>query len=175
MSTAATRILLAGDGRPFRDDVLRETARIAADRGAEVCVLQLMTIWGTGLGLPHPGLMPNRREKEAALGTVRDAVAALERRRVPLGHHRITATRTPAKAILRESRRIGAELIVMGQRAPRGRLHGLLWRDDARQVARRAAIEVRLITPPVTDEAPGGRAERSGRRRQARGAVDGGS
>jgi hypothetical protein len=51
-------------------------------------------------------------------------VAALERRRVPLGHHRITATRAPAKAIVREARRIGAELIVMGQRAPRGRLHG---------------------------------------------------
>jgi hypothetical protein len=47
--------MLALNGRVSSDDdVLRETARIAADRGAEVCVLQLLTIWGTGLGLPHP-------------------------------------------------------------------------------------------------------------------------
>ncbi len=172
--TGRGRILLAGDGRPFRDDVLEEVATLAAERDADACVLQLLTIWGTGLGLPHPGLMPNSQEKAAALETVRTAVTTLERLGVPLGDHRITATRRPAKAIVRQARTIGAEVIVMGQAPARGPLHSLLWRDDARQVARRAPMEVRLVSPPPTGPA-GSRGERPGRRRQVRGAVDGSS
>jgi len=176
VTTERRRILLAGDGRSFREDVLREVARLAAERDAEVSVLQLLTIWGTGLGLPHPGLMPNRQEKAAALESVRAAVGTLERLDVPLGDHRITATRRPAKVIVREARSIGADLIVMGEASRRGLLHRLLWRDDSRQVARRAPVEVRLVAPPPARGGPGPHpTERSGRRRQVRGAIDGGS
>ncbi len=169
----STRILLAGDGRPFHHDVLREAASLAREHDAEVSVLQLLTIWGTGLGLPHPGLMPNRQEKEAALETVRAAVATLERLRVPLATHRITATRRPARTVVREARRIGAAMVVMGEAPRRGRLHRLLWRDEPRQVARRAPMEVRLV--PHAPAVPGTRhTERSGKARHVRGAVDGG-
>ena len=143
--SAPYRILLAGDGREFDDRVLAHAAELARRNDGVVCLIQLLRVWGTGLGLPHPGLLPNRQEKEAALASVHRAERYLERRRVPLDARRITATRRPARAILREAGAVGADVIVMGRGRPRGRVGRLLWTDDPRTVARRAAVPVRLV------------------------------
>ncbi len=136
-------ILLAGDGRPFPKALLDEAGRLAHVHGSPVSVMQLLRIWGSGLGIPHPGLLPNAQEKEAALESVRIATAYLEKRRVPLAGHRITATRRPTRAILREAERTGATRIVMA-RVPKGPLRPEIATDHGR-VARRAGVPVDVV------------------------------
>lgn len=136
-------ILLAGDAKEFPRSLLEEAARLARVHGTTVYVLQLMRIWGTGLGVPHPGLMPNKQEKEVALQTVRDATAYFAKHHVAIDQHRITATRNPVKTILREAKRIDAERIVM-VRAPKGRLRPVIATDYGR-ITRRAHVPVDLI------------------------------
>jgi nucleotide-binding universal stress UspA family protein len=136
-------LLLAGDGRPFPEELLDEAGRLARVHGVPVSLVQPLRIWGSGLGIPHPGLMPNAQEKEAALETVRQATAYLERRRVPLAGHRITATRRPIRAILREAQRIDATRIVMA-RVPKGPLRPEIATDHGR-VSRAARVPVDLV------------------------------
>jgi nucleotide-binding universal stress UspA family protein len=115
-----------------------------------VSVLQLLRVWGSGLGLPHPGLKPNVRERQVADSSVRAAVAYLDRRGVEISGKHVIPTRNPAKAVLREADRIGAHLVVMGAPARR-RIGDLTWANEphrvARQAARRARPEVRLVLP----------------------------
>jgi nucleotide-binding universal stress UspA family protein len=140
---SAGPLLLAGDGKAFPEDLLDEAARLARVHHVPVSVMQLLRIWGSGLGIPHPGLLPNAEEKEAALETVRRATAYLERRGVPLAGHRITATRRPTRAILREAERVGAARIVMA-RVPKGPLRPEIATDHGR-VLRSAHVPVDLV------------------------------
>lgn len=136
-------LLLVGNGSAFPEELLDEAGRLARVHGVPVSVMQLLRIWGSGLGIPHPGLLPNAQEKEASLETVRQAVAYLERRRVPLAGHRISATRRPTRAILREAERIDAARIVMA-RVPKGPLRPEIATDHGR-VARSARVPVDVV------------------------------
>jgi nucleotide-binding universal stress UspA family protein len=141
-----TRILLAGVGGPFSPEVLDETVRLADERTAKVAVLQLLRVWGTGLGLPHPALKPNRQEQQAALDTVDAAIAYLEAHDVPLAGQLIIGTRHPAKAVLRHVERTASSIVVM--EAPARRRRGdWNWANEAYRVARKAPVEVVLVTP----------------------------
>jgi nucleotide-binding universal stress UspA family protein len=143
-----TRILLAGVGGPFSADVLDETIRLADAHTAKVDVLQLLRVWGTGLGLPHPALRPNRQEQQAAIDILDAAVAHLEAHDVPVASQLIIGTRHPAKAILLHVERTASGLIVMD--APARRRRGdWNWANEAYRVARKAAVEVVLVTPKV--------------------------
>ena len=114
--------------------------------GAKVGVLQLLRVWGTGLGLPHPALKPNRQEQQAALDTVDAAIAHLEAHDVPLAGRLIIGTRNPAKAILLHVERTAANVVVM--EAPAKRRRGdWNWANEAYRVARKAPVEVVLVTP----------------------------
>jgi nucleotide-binding universal stress UspA family protein len=141
-----TRILLAGVGGPFSPEVLDETVRLADERTAKVAVLQLLRVWGTGLGLPHPALKPNRQEQQAALDTVDTAIAYLEAYDVPVAGQLIIGTRHPAKAILRHVERTASNIVIM--EAPARRRRGdWNWANEAYRVERKAPVEVVLVTP----------------------------
>lgn len=143
-----TRILLAGVGEPFSPEVLDETVRLAGERTAKVAVLQLLRVWGTGLGLPHPALKPNRQEQQAALDTLDAALSYLEARDVPLAGHLVIGTRHPAKAILRHVERTASNIVVM--EAPARRRRGdWNWANEPYRVERKASVEVVLVTPAV--------------------------
>jgi nucleotide-binding universal stress UspA family protein len=141
-----TRILLAGSGGPFAPEVLDEAVRLAEERDAKVSVLQVLRVWGTGLGLPHPALKPNRQEQQAALDTVSAALDHLEAHDVPVSGQMIIGTRHPARTILRHIDRTGMHLVVMGAPAKRG-LGDWNWSNEPYRVARKARVEVVLVTP----------------------------
>ena len=56
------RIVLASEGRPIPQSVLREVVALAKPEHAEVKVVAIARIWGTSLGFPNPGLQPTRGE-----------------------------------------------------------------------------------------------------------------
>jgi nucleotide-binding universal stress UspA family protein len=138
------RILLANVVEGWRPDVLAEAATLANEHGAKVSVLQVLRIWGTGLGLPHPGLQPNREERLAASDAVDDAVAFLTEHGVTLSGQQVIKTRKPAKVIAAEATRLGCDLVVVG--APRGGRRGdWSWPGQAHRVHRHTAVPVRVV------------------------------
>jgi nucleotide-binding universal stress UspA family protein len=138
------RILLATEGRTLSSDVVDYAAKLAA--GGDVHVFSVVRVWGTGLGLPNPGLLPNKREWEAQRANVADAVSRLRRRGVKADAH-VLATRKATKRIVSEAARLHCEAIVMAADAPRNRLVGdLMWSQEPYRVRRRAKVPVHLVT-----------------------------
>jgi nucleotide-binding universal stress UspA family protein len=140
------RILIASTGRKFERAVLDRAIEMARKRNAKVSVLQIMRIWGTGLGLPHPALKPNKAEQEHAIETLNDALEYVAKRKIPISGQQIIGTRNPAKVILREAERLGVGAIVMGAPA-KARRGDWGWQNEAHRVAKKAPIEVILVTP----------------------------
>ncbi|MDQ1517128.1 MAG: hypothetical protein QOE80_2958, partial [Actinomycetota bacterium] len=63
-STPVGPILVASAGDPFPQAVLDAVVDAAGGERPEVVVLSVARIWGTALGLPHPGLYPSLREMD---------------------------------------------------------------------------------------------------------------
>lgn len=62
-SRPLSRILVASPlGEPFDVRVLDRAFQLVDRRRALVHVLSVARVWGTALGLQHPGLYPSRRE-----------------------------------------------------------------------------------------------------------------
>jgi nucleotide-binding universal stress UspA family protein len=138
-------VLLASEGRPFSDDAVRAAAALARERGGAVRVLSIARMWGTGAGLPHPGLRPNKRELAEHEENIAAAIRALKRAGLAADGH-IVATRKATKSILAESRRVGCAAIVMGADPPRSRLVAdFMWSQEAYRVRRRAPVPVHVV------------------------------
>jgi nucleotide-binding universal stress UspA family protein len=138
------RILLVCERPPFSAEVVAEAARLARELDGRVSILQLMKIWGSGLGLPHPGLRPNRQEQQAARDAVDAAEAQLRREGVEITGTHVIGTRNPAKVIVREATRLGSDVIVMADR-PGGTVRNFLIANEPRRVARKAPMRVHLV------------------------------
>ena len=75
---------------------------------------------------------------------VREARDALEKAGFDASGH-VIGTRRAAKRILEESRRFGADAIVMGADRHRGVLSDFIWSQEPHRVARRARVPVYLV------------------------------
>lgn len=141
-ATPSTRVLLASiDGR-FTRQALREALRLAGPRGG-VYVVSTARVYGSGLGLPHPGLYPNRSERAAHRQAVADAVRSVERTgRAARGE--VLATRHAAKMIARTARKYDCTQIVVGA-GPRPKLGMLAWTGEPYRLERRAKVPVHLV------------------------------
>ena len=107
-------------------------------------VFSVARVWGTGLGLPNPGLLPTKGEWDEQRGIVGDAVEALQRRGVDASGH-VLATRRATKRIVGEAERLRCSAIVMGADPPRNRFVGdFMWSQEAHRVRRRARVPVHL-------------------------------
>ncbi len=147
------KILLASVGPPISDAMIRRVVEVAAgfpDRPA-VIVFSVARIWGTRLGLPNPGLYPNRREMEEQRQIVRDAADALRRKGFEV-HTRVGSARGAGKAIGWEAQRAGCHAIVVGDPMTEAkRWERLLKGDEANQVARYAKVPVHVVPIPAPD------------------------
>jgi nucleotide-binding universal stress UspA family protein len=126
---------------PFGEDALRAAAERAD--GAPVAVVSIARLHGYALGMPNPGLMPTRKEKQAQLDLVQAATRRLKGWAVECDGH-VVVSRNPAKSIARIAARRGAGLVVLQAPAGSG-IRRLVEGDPARALRRRlrARCEVR--------------------------------
>ena len=138
-------IILASEGRPIPQVAVEFAGRLAERAGAKVHVLSIARIWGTSFGLPHPGLLPNKRELEERHESVAGVVTWLKRRDIEASGQ-VTGTRNAAKRILAEARRHGADAIVMAADPPQHWLiSNMVWSQEPYRVRRLAPVPVYLV------------------------------
>jgi nucleotide-binding universal stress UspA family protein len=141
---AVDRVLLASEGRPISAAAVALAARLAKQGGGKVHVFSVARVWGSGLGLPNPGLLPSKGEWDVQRDVVRTAVEALKRLGID-ATGQVLATRKATKRILREAARLECGAIVMGADAPRNRVVAdLMWSQEPYRVQRKAEIPVFL-------------------------------
>ena len=136
-------VLLASTGKPFTDAAISEAVRLARSRDPDASRVRVMTvarIHGTSFGLQHPGLMPNKREKDAAQAIVARAIRSLQRAGLKADGE-VVITRSPAKSFTRAARAAGAAHLVLDS-PPRGPLADL----DAKATVRYLRFRLRDVT-----------------------------
>jgi hypothetical protein len=136
-------ILLASTGKPFTDAAVNEAVRLARSRDPDASRVRVMTVarvHGTSFGLQHPGLMPNKREKDAAQAIVARAIRSLQSAGLKADGE-VAITRSPAKSFTRAARAAGAAHLVLDS-PPRGPLAGL----DAKATVRYLRFRLRDVT-----------------------------
>ena len=140
-----TRILLASDGRPIPPEAVARAVALARSGGgpARVVVLSVARIWGSALGLPHPGLYPTRREWDQQRGVV-DAAASEVLRHGIEARTRVVAARNAPKAIARWAEHLVVDAIVVAEpELPRWRR--MIEGAFAKEIARRTRIPVHAV------------------------------
>ena len=141
----ARRILLASEGRPISAEAVDFVAALASRTGAVVYVFSIARIWGTGLGLPMPGLLPSRREWDEQHDIVGKAVKTLRARGVD-AQGRVLGTRRAAKRIAGEAERLECDAVVMTADPSRAWLVAdFMWSQEPQRVRRRSRLPVYLV------------------------------
>ena len=110
--TAPAGVLLASAGSPFSGAAVRRAYELAA--GEPIAVLSILKVYGSTFGLPNPGLMPTRRERDEQYRIVQRAITALERRG-GTADGQIAATRSAGRTIAKVARRRGVRHVVMDE------------------------------------------------------------
>jgi nucleotide-binding universal stress UspA family protein len=137
--------MLASEGRAIPHGAFDAAARLAKQSSAPVRVFSVARIWGSGLGLPMPGLLPSKGEWDQQRELVLDAVRALRKQGIEADGH-VLATRKATKRIVSEAERLGCDVIIMAADAPRPWLVAdWMWSQEPYRVRRRAKIPVLLV------------------------------
>jgi Universal stress protein family len=110
-------VLLASAGTPFSGAAVRRAHELAA--GQPVAVLTILKVYGSSFGLPNPGLLPTRRERDEQYAIVRRAIAAMERRG-GTADGQVAVTRSAGRTIAKVARRRRVRYVVMDDSAPSG-------------------------------------------------------
>jgi len=108
--TAPAAVLLASSGAPFSKAAVRRARELAT--GQPVAVLSILKVYGSTFGLPNPGLMPTRREREEQLKIVGKAISDLERQGCTVDGQ-IAATRSAGRTIAKVARARQVRYVVM--------------------------------------------------------------
>src|SRR5262249_39921417 len=152
--TAPAAVLLASAGAPFSKAAVRRARELAA--GDPVAVLSILKIYGSTFGLPNPGLLPTRREREEQYANVSKAINSLERSGCT-ADGQIAATRSAGRTSARAGRgrggrggghgRLRGERRAPGDRGQRDE-HGAAPADRARRprAGERGPVTCRCVT-----------------------------
>lgn len=126
-------VLLASTGIAFTDEELSRCAGLAGR--SPVTVLSVAKLHGSTYGLPNPGLMPTKAERDAQREIVAVAVRSLNRTGGRVDGH-VIITRHPAKTIAKAALRLQVEHVVLA--APdQGRVRRFVEGDPVAAVRRR--------------------------------------
>ncbi len=111
-------MLLAGLGQPFTDAAVARAAELAREAAIEqdtpVAVLTIARVHGTAFGVQHPGLLPNKKERDAQVKLLEEAIAGLRRRGVA-ADGQVAVTRKFLRTILQVANVRQARFVVMDQ------------------------------------------------------------
>jgi nucleotide-binding universal stress UspA family protein len=145
-SFAPASILLASEGSRVPLEAVEFAANLSRKSNAPVHVFMIARIWGSSFGVPHPGLMPTKREWRAQRDLVAETVGQLKNRGVE-ATGAVVSSRSAAGRILAEARRRRFDAIVMAAPPP---LHwmiaGYIWEQEPYKVRRLAEAPVYLVT-----------------------------
>ena len=145
--TAPAAVLLASSGGPFSKAAVRRARELAA--GEPVAVLSILKIYGSTFGLPNPGLLPTRREREEQFANVSKAINQLERSGCT-ADGQIAATRSAGRMIAKVARVRQVRVVVMDDAAESGVrrvIEGSVTGTVRRRLAGRADIELVSAAP----------------------------
>ena len=140
--TAPAAVLLASSGAPFSKAAVRRARELAA--GGPVAVLSILKIYGSTFGLPNPGLLPTRRERDEQYANVKRAIDQLERSGCT-ADGQIAATRSAGRMIAKVARARQVRVVVMDDSAESGVrrvIEGSVTSTVRRRLAGRADIEL---------------------------------
>ena len=121
---------------------MRRARELAA--GEPVAVLSILKIYGSTFGLPNPGLLPTRREREEQFANVSKAINQLERSGCT-ADGQIAATRSAGRMIAKVARVRQVRVVVMDDSAESGVrrvIEGSVTSTVRRRLAGRANIEL---------------------------------
>ena len=140
------RILLALPSGAAGPEVIAKTIELASPEHAKITVLGVARIFGTSLGLPHPGLQPTRLEWEQ-LRTDVEATAETLRRKGFEVRVALTRSRNAPKMISKwvKAKNFHA-VVVPGKELPRWRL--LFEGDVASEIGRLSGVPVHAVLAP---------------------------
>ena len=151
-SFAPASILLASEGRRIPATAVEFAVHLSRKAKAPVHVLIIARIWGSAFGLPHPGLMPTKREWQLQRDSVAEAVDRLKRRGVE-ATGQVVSSRNAAKRILAEAKRRKPEAIVMAAPPPRHWfVADFIWDQEPYRVRRQAESPVYLVVEPPSSQ-----------------------
>jgi nucleotide-binding universal stress UspA family protein len=147
---AYRKILVAVDGSAASGKGLREAIRLARAEHAKLFILHVVDEYpafavmdGMMAGAPGADLVPALREGGKRI--LAKAVAiALKQKTKPKGILREMLSGPAAYPIVREARKVGADLIVLGTHGRRG-VRRMVLGSDAEQVVRSAPVPVLLV------------------------------
>jgi hypothetical protein len=108
--TTPATVLLASSGSPFSRAAVRRARELAG--GGPVAVLSILKVYGSQFGLPNPGLLPSRREREEQLAIVQRAITDLEGRGCT-ADGQVAATRSAGRMIAKVARARHVRYVVM--------------------------------------------------------------
>ncbi|HEX4657350.1 MAG TPA: universal stress protein [Streptosporangiaceae bacterium] len=108
--TTSATVLLASSGSPFSRAAVRRARELAG--GGPVAVLSILKVYGSQFGLPNPGLLPSRREREEQLAIVQRAITDLEGRGCT-ADGQVAATRSAGRTIAKVARARHVRYVVM--------------------------------------------------------------
>ena len=95
---------------------MRRAAELARQAESEletpVAVLTIAKVHGSGLGVQHPGLLPNKKERDAQVKLIEDAINGLRREGVR-ADGQVAVTRKFLRTILEVARTRQARFVVM--------------------------------------------------------------
>ena len=103
-------------------------------------MITIARIHGTSFGLQHPGLMPNKKEKDAAQANVTRAIKSLQRAGLSADGE-VVITRAPARSFARAARAATATHVVLDNPPA-----SPLTRLDMRATARYLRFRLRHVT-----------------------------
>jgi nucleotide-binding universal stress UspA family protein len=140
--TSQAAVLLASSGAPFSRAALRRARELAG--GQPVAVLSILKIYGSSFGLPNPGLMPTRREREEQVQVVTKAINELERHGCS-ADGQVAATRSAGRMIAKVARTRQVRYVVMDAHPVTGVrriIEGQLTNNVRRGLKNAAALEL---------------------------------
>ena len=138
-------LMVASTGENIDRRVIERVIELAGELPERpvIHVLAIARVWGTALGLQNPGLYPTRKEWQAQVDLVAEAVKALKRRGFE-AKGRVVGSRHAAKTIEKIALTAGCEAIVIGA-VPTARWQRLLRQDEADNLFRHSAVPVFVI------------------------------
>src|SRR5215831_4397812 len=108
--TTPATVLLASSGTPISRAAVRRAMELAGS--GPVAVLSILKVYGSQFGLPNPGLLPTRREREEQLAIVQRAITDLEARG-GTADGQVATTRSAGRTIARVARARHVRYVVM--------------------------------------------------------------